>query len=159
MCPHPIDPMGIHLLHYAHGNEHTRTYVVRNTFAAIMRNAGFHMGWKQLHAFFTTTHNSFCQQIDIVVTKDGIHTLTNVVIINPTHVNLFFQSCTIQGFTTSNATQVREKSYHDQHTTNQFLLLTIEILGCLHKQVNVFLHDCANVIWSLKGLESFPLLS
>jgi len=94
-----------------------------------------------------------------VVTKDGIHTLTNIVIINPTHVNLFSQSFTTQGFTTSNATQVREKSFHDQHTTNQFLPLTIEILGCLHKQANVFLHDCANVIWSFKGLEGLPLLS
>jgi hypothetical protein len=36
-------------------------------------------------------------------------------------------------------------------TINQFLLLTIEVFGYLHKYVYVFLHDCANVIWSLKG--------
>jgi len=36
---------------------------------------------------------------------------------------------------------------------NQFLPLTIEIFDCLHKHVDVFLHDCANVIWSLKGWE------
>jgi hypothetical protein len=30
------------------------------------------------------------QQVDIVVTKDGIHTLVNIVIVNPTHANLLF---------------------------------------------------------------------
>ncbi len=34
----------------------------------------------------------------------------------------------------------------------------MEVIGCLHKQVDVFLHNCANAIWSLKGLESFILL-
>jgi hypothetical protein len=27
----------------------------------------------------------------------------------------------------------------------------------MHKQVNVFLHNCANAIWSFKGLEGPPL--
>jgi hypothetical protein len=34
---------------------------------------------------------------------------------------------------------------------DQFLPLTIEIFGCLHKHVNVLFHDCANAIGSLKG--------
>jgi hypothetical protein len=29
----------------------------------------------------------------------------------------------------------------------------MEVFGCLHKQADVFLHECRNVIWSLKGLE------
>jgi len=37
--------------------------------------------------------------------------------------------------------------------------LTIEIFECLHKQIDVFLHNYANVIWSLKGLEALPFLS
>jgi len=47
VCTHPIDPMGIHLLHYVHGNECTWTHdAIRDTFAAIMQDVGFHMGWK-----------------------------------------------------------------------------------------------------------------
>ncbi len=40
---------------------------------------------------------------------------------------------------------------------DQFFFLVIENFGYLHKQVNVFLHDHANVVWSLKVLESLPL--
>jgi hypothetical protein len=54
--------MGIHLLRFAHGNEHTRTHdEVHNTFVAIARDANFHMGRKELHAFPSNTFNSFCQ--------------------------------------------------------------------------------------------------
>jgi hypothetical protein len=36
VCTHPIDLMGIHLLHCAHSNEHTGTHdVIHNTFSAI----------------------------------------------------------------------------------------------------------------------------
>jgi hypothetical protein len=34
----------------------------------------------------------------------------------------------------------------------------IEVFGCLHKHADVFLHNWANAIWSLKGLER-PYLS
>ncbi len=35
--------------------------------------------------------------------------------------------------------------------------LAVEVFVSLHKQMDVFLHNCANAIWSLKGLEG-PLL-
>jgi hypothetical protein len=53
--------------------------------------------------------------------------------------------------------QDKERSYGNQHPTNQFLYLTIEIFGCLHKHADMFLHDCANAIWSLKKLEGLCL--
>jgi hypothetical protein len=134
MCPHPIDHMGIYLLHYAHGNERTGTYdIVCDIFIAIVQDVGFHVGWEQSYALPSATLNSSHQQVNIVVTKDGIHTLTNVVIINPTRVDLFPWSYTTPGFTTSNASQAKEKNYHDQHHTNQFLPLAIEVFGCLLK--------------------------
>jgi len=37
-----------------------------------------------------------------------------------------------------------------KHPIGQFLPLTIEVFGCLNKQANVFLHDCANAMWNLK---------
>jgi hypothetical protein len=48
-------------------------------------------------------------------------------------------------------------SYHNWHPIDQLFPLTIEVFGCLHKHVDVFLHDYANAIWSLKGQESLHL--
>jgi hypothetical protein len=53
MCTHPIDHMGIHLLHCVHGNEHIRTHdVIHDTFVAIVQTAGFHVGQKNYMCFF-----------------------------------------------------------------------------------------------------------
>jgi hypothetical protein len=88
MCTHPIDPMGIHFLCCDHGNECTWTNgVVYDTFVAIMRNVGFHMGWKQ-HVLPSNTFNSSRWQVDIVFTKDGICTLVHIVIVDPTKADL-----------------------------------------------------------------------
>jgi hypothetical protein len=82
--------MGIHLLHYVHGNNHTRTYdVICDSFVAIAQDAGFHVGWKQLHVLPSNMFNSFRQWINIVFIKDGIHTLVNIVIANLTQAYLF----------------------------------------------------------------------
>jgi hypothetical protein len=46
--------MGIHLIHYADDNKHTKTHdVVRDTFATIVHDVNFHVGQKQLHVFFS----------------------------------------------------------------------------------------------------------
>jgi hypothetical protein len=91
------------------------------------------MGQKQLHVFPFATSNSSHQQVDIDFTKDGIHTLVDVVIIDPTRMDLFFRSCATQGFATFDATQAKKRGYHNQHPTNPFLPLAIEVFGCLHK--------------------------
>jgi hypothetical protein len=67
------------------------------------------------------------------------------------------QSCIIQKFVTSNATQAKEMNYHNWQPIDQFLHLTIEIFGCSHKHANVFLHDCGNAIWSLKVPEGLHI--
>jgi hypothetical protein len=158
VCTHPIDPMGIHLLHCAHGNECTRPPdAICNTFAAIAWDGGFHVRWEQLHVLFSTTFNSLCQWVNIVITKDDIRTLADVIIVDPTRVNLLHRSCVTQGFVASHTTQAKEKNYHNWHLTNQYLPLAIETFGCLHKHTNVFLHNCANAIWSLKRLEALHL--
>ncbi len=54
------------------------------------------------------------QQINIVLAKDGIHTLVNIIIANPMNVNLFLQSCATQGFIAFNAIQTKKKNYCDQ---------------------------------------------
>jgi hypothetical protein len=114
--------MGIHLLHCVHDNKHIGTHdAICDTFATITPDVGFHMGQEQLHALPSTTFNSSHQQVDIVLTKDAIHTLTNIVVAYPTRTDLLPPSCAIQGFVTSDAAQTKEKNYCNRHPTNQFL--------------------------------------
>ncbi len=75
---------------------------IHDTFIAITRNVNFHMKQKQLHAFPWTTFNFSCQQVNIVFTKDGICTLVNIVITNPTQAILFPWFYATQGFIASN---------------------------------------------------------
>jgi hypothetical protein len=77
--------MGIHLLCCVHGNECTRIHdPIHNTFVAIAGNVGFHVGQKQLHVLPLATLNSFHQQTNIVLIKDGTCTLVNIVVVDPT---------------------------------------------------------------------------
>ncbi len=80
-----IDHMGIHLLRCVHSKERIGTHdAIHDTFATITRNVGFQMGQKQLHALLSPAFNSCRRQVDIVPTKDGIRTLADIVIANPT---------------------------------------------------------------------------
>jgi hypothetical protein len=92
-----------------------------------------------------------------VLTKYDIHTVVDVVTVDPTRTYLFPRFCASQGFVTSNAAQAKEKSYCNQHPTDQLFPLTIELFGCLHKHVDAFLHNFANAIWSLKGTRGLHL--
>jgi hypothetical protein len=108
--------MGIHFLHCVHGNEHTRTHdAIHDTFAAIAWDASFHMGQEYLHVFLSTTFNSSRQRVNIVFTKSDIRILTNIVIANPTWVDLFPQSCAPQGFIAPDVAQAKERNYRNQH--------------------------------------------
>jgi hypothetical protein len=92
-----------------------------------------------------------------VFTKDGIRTIVGVVIANPTQADLLHQFYTTRRFVPFEVIQAKERSYPDQHPIGQFLPLVIEVFGCLNKQANVFLHDCANAMWNFKRLEGPPL--
>ncbi len=77
--------------------------------------------------------------------RPNVSIFTSLILCNP-------------GFVAFDATQANKTSYPNRHPTNQFLPLAIEVFGCLHKHADVFLHDYANAIWSLKGIEG-PHLS
>jgi hypothetical protein len=114
VCTHPINLMGIHLLCCTHDNKHTRTHdIVHNTFATFAWDASFHVGQEQLHVDHLIKFKSSYCQVGIVFTKDGFHTLIDIVICDPMSSELFFCSCTIQGFPTSNVAQAKERNYCD----------------------------------------------
>jgi hypothetical protein len=77
--------------------------------------------------------NFFREQADIVFTKDGICTLVDIVIANPTWTYLLPQFYITQGFVAFDVVQTKERSYHNWHPSDQSLLLAIEMFGCLHK--------------------------
>jgi hypothetical protein len=52
--------------------------------------------------------NSSSRQVNVVLIKNGICTLANVVIANLMHANLLPHSCTTQRFVTFDATQAKE---------------------------------------------------
>jgi hypothetical protein len=103
--------------------------------------------------YFQRMFNSFLRRLN----KDGIHTLVDIVIVDPMWLDLFPRSYETKGFVTFDVGQTKERRYCDWHLIDQFLPLVSEVFGFLHKQVDVFLHNCANVIWSLKRLEGFHL--
>jgi hypothetical protein len=160
MCTHPIDATCVHFLHCTHGNEHTCTHdVVHNTFVAIARDADFHVGWKQLHTLPSTTFHFSHWGIDIVLTKDGIRILANIVIADPTWMDLLCWFGATQESVVSEGVQTKERNYCNWHPTDHFLPLANEVCGYLDKQANVFLHDCANAMWNFKGHRALLFLS
>ncbi len=85
VCTHPMDPICIHFLCCVHGHECIRTHdVVCDTFVTIVHDANFHLGRKWFHAFFKNMFNFSHWWINIVFTKDGICTLVDIVIADPT---------------------------------------------------------------------------
>jgi len=131
--------MSIHFLRCSHGNERKGIHdVIHDTFIVIVWDDGFHVGWKQLHAFPSTMFNSFCQQVDIIFIKDGICILVDIVIIDPMQTNLFLWSYATQRFATFDAIQTKEMSYHDRHPTDKFLPLAIENLDVYTNKLMCF---------------------
>jgi hypothetical protein len=68
-----------------------------------------------------------------VLTKNDIHTLVDVVIANPTPLDLLPRSCATQGFDVFDVVQAKKQNYCDRHPADQFLPLAVEVFGCLHK--------------------------
>jgi hypothetical protein len=110
VCTHLINPMGIHLLCCGHGIEHTWIHdAICDTFATIVQDVDFHVGREQLTiCVFSNTFNFFRWQVNIVLTKDGICTLVDVIIDNPTWVDLLPWSCATQRFVASIVTQTKK---------------------------------------------------
>jgi hypothetical protein len=87
ICDQPLDPMGIHLLCCTHGGERTTSHdVVRDSFVSIAKDMTFHVLQEQTHILSPPFPSHW--RVDIVLSVDGIYTLTNVVIIDPTQVDM-----------------------------------------------------------------------
>jgi hypothetical protein len=94
---------------------------------------------------------------------DNIYALVNVVIANliqidlVSHVISSHEVATIVVATTVVA-QAKEGLYHDQHSIDAFLPLTIKVFRSLHQQVDDFFHQCVDMAWSAKGTSGLALV-
>jgi len=57
--------------------------------------------------------NSSHWQVDIMFTKDGIRTLIDIVVVDPTWVDLFPGACATQGFAAFDVVQFTKWCYYD----------------------------------------------
>jgi len=71
---------------------------------------------------------------------DGVHTLVDVVIINPIEVDLVLQVFFSRGVVMTITTQVKDGLYCNRFLTYMLFPLIIKVFRCLHQQVDKFLH-------------------
>ncbi len=83
------------------------------------------------------------QQINIFLTSDDFWTLMNIVIVNPTCPDMI--QCASSTTTRAMTIVIQEKtySYKERARENNFIILAIEIYGCLHFCFDPFFTSCA----------------
>jgi hypothetical protein len=67
--------------------------------------------------------------MDIMLTVDGIHTLINIIIVNPIHVDFVLKVTSLWRMATRITTQAKTLSYYNQHHKNDFILLAMRYLN------------------------------
>jgi hypothetical protein len=112
----------------------------------------------QPHVLLSTIFHSFCRWIDILFTKYGICIVIDVVIVDPTWANLLCWFCATQGFVASKVAKAKKRNYHNQHPTNHFLPLVIEVFRCLNKQDVCFYMVVPMPCGTSKGQNAFFFL-
>jgi hypothetical protein len=89
ICGQPLNHVGTHFFCCSKGGEQTPSHnVVWNAFTSIVKGVGFYVSHEQTHVLLLPSLQSFCQWVDIMLLANGIHTLANIDIINPTQVDL-----------------------------------------------------------------------
>jgi len=77
ICNQPLDPMGIHLLCCAHGEERI---TLHDAFVAIVKDAGLHVSQERTLVFPPLALQFLCCRVNIVLSIDGVRMLKDVVI-------------------------------------------------------------------------------
>jgi len=141
-----LDPMGIHLVCCAHGGERIALHdAIRYAFASIAKDARFHVFLKPNPCSSTPFLQSSSRRVNIVLSIDGIHTLVNVVIANPTQIDFGIIGSSFSWVVMTLVAQVKEGLYRDHYLVDMFLPFVIKVFGSLHQETDNFLHQCGNM--------------
>jgi len=132
--------MGVHLLQCVYDNECIKTryvmcHLIARHYAFIIHEVNFHVRWKQWHVFLLATLNYFWQCYPFQ--GWSLH-FSQCCLIEPTCTNLFPPSCFTRRFIILKIAHAKKKSYHDQHSINQFFLFAIKVLNCCMKKWMIF---------------------
>jgi len=106
---------------------------IQNSFASVARDIEFYVVCEQTHVLPISFFQSSWQWMDIVFSVNGTCTLVDVVIVDPTYVNLILWVDSSWGAITMIITQTKIVSYHNRHLKDDFIPLVVEIFGCLHQ--------------------------
>jgi hypothetical protein len=99
----------------------------------------FHVLWEQIHILSSLFLASSHQQVDIVLSFDGIRTLADVIIVDPIQAGLVSQDFFLWVVMLV-LTQVKEGHYCDHYPMYVIFPLTIEVFECFDQQFDNFLH-------------------
>jgi hypothetical protein len=140
-CDHIIDDLGTHLLKCLYRNEHTTTH---NTFwdnvATIFLESGTHVQREVSHLF----PRHIWHQMDILITKDNLWTLMDIVIAYSTHINMKQRTSTTTTHVVMMTTQEKTQSYIERIPSNDFIPLAMETYGCLYFCFDSLFIACAH---------------
>jgi hypothetical protein len=101
--------MKIHFL-WSYKEECIATHnTIRDVFASITKYVGFHVLHEQTHVFALFSFYSLKQQVDIMFTTNGVHTLANIIIINPTQADFISRVIIFRGVATMITTEAKDK--------------------------------------------------
>jgi len=126
----PLNPTRIHLLHCAHGGERM---ALHDAFGAIVENARFHVSQEQSHVLPPLALQFLPCQVNILLSINGVHMLADVVIVDPTWIDLVSQATFSCGVVTRVTTWVKDGFYCDQFLEDMFFPLVIKVFGFLHQ--------------------------
>jgi hypothetical protein len=129
--------------------------VMWDVFVSIIRDAKFYILCGYIHIFWSLAF-VFTSMGWRVVLIDGGCCLMSSSLTPLAHIwfrmQFYFMGLVII------TTWVKDKFYYDWYLVNMFLLLTIEVFGCLHELVDNFFHWCVNMVWINKSIRSFFIL-
>jgi len=83
------------------------------------------------------------QQVDILITRYGFWTLMDVIIVDPTCINMVQWTLTMITHATLMDAEEKTWSYVKRTLSKDFIPLAIETYGCFHFHFNSFLITCA----------------
>jgi hypothetical protein len=82
--------------------------------------------------------------VDIVIIRDSLCTLVDVVIADLTHIDLVQHASTVISHVTIVAAQDKAQSYIEQRPRDDFIPLAIETYSCFHPRFDSFLTSCVH---------------
>jgi hypothetical protein len=114
ICSEPLDPIGIHLLCCTHCGERMASHdVVWDVFTTITIDVRFHVSQEQTHVLPPHALQFLCHWVDIVLLINGVHTLVDIVIVDPIQVDLVPQVIFSCGVLTIVVIQTKDGFYWD----------------------------------------------